>query len=280
MSGAFGVLFWTTLVIYALAVAGQIFGRVFGRSRWAVRALWVAAAGLALHTVLVAWRWAATGHVPTIGNFENALVGGWFIVAMTLWAGWRERYPLVAAGALPFALIILGGGAMSDTGARPLVAALQSFWLYIHIFFAWLAYGAYTVACGAGIVYLARTRKGARATEPTGTTEAESRERLDGLDELMFRSTVFGFITDTIMIAAGSIWAKNLWGAYWSWDPVETWSLLSWLVYGVALHLRITLGWRGRRFAWIVVVAIVGVLVSFWGVNLVMEGSLHVFNVG
>ena len=82
------------------------------------------------------------------------------------------------------------------------------------------------------------------------------------------------------MIAAGSIWAKNLWGSYWTWDPVETWSLLSWLVYGVALHLRFTMGWGGRRLAWLLVLAIVGVLVSFWGVNLVMEGSAHVFNVG
>jgi ABC-type transport system involved in cytochrome c biogenesis permease subunit len=82
------------------------------------------------------------------------------------------------------------------------------------------------------------------------------------------------------MIAAGSIWAKNLWGSYWSWDPVETWSLLSWLVYGVALHLRVTMGWRGRKLAWLLVFAIIGVLVSFWGVNLIMEGSLHVFNVG
>ena len=103
---------------------------------------------------------------------------------------------------------------------------------------------------------------------------------LDRLDELMFRSTVFGFITDAIMIAAGSIWAKSLWGSYWSWDPVETWSLLSWLIYGLALHLRITMGWRGRKLAWLLVFAIIGVLVSFWGVNLVMEGSLHVFNVG
>lgn len=274
MSGGFGALFWATLVIYALAVAGQIFGRVFGRARLVTWALGVVAVGFVLHTAVVAWRWVESGHVPTIGNFENALVGGWFIVAMTLWAGWRERYPLLAAGALPFALLILGVGAMSDTEARPLVAALQSFWLYIHIFFAWLAYGAYTVACGAGILYLVRTRKGAA---PPDATE---RERLGGLDELMLRAVVFGFITDTIMIAAGSIWAKNLWGAYWSWDPVETWSLLSWLVYGLALHLRITLGWHGRRFAWVVVVAIIGVLVSFWGVNLVMEGSLHVFNVG
>jgi ABC-type transport system involved in cytochrome c biogenesis permease subunit len=157
MSGLFGTLFWFCLVLYALAVAGQIYGHVFGKQKWVERATWAIALGLALHTVLVAWRWVETGHVPTIGNFENALVGGWFIVAMTLWASWKQRYPLLAAGALPFALLILGGGALSDTSAQPMVAALQSFWLYIHIFFAWLAYGAYTVACGAGIVYLVKS---------------------------------------------------------------------------------------------------------------------------
>ena len=272
MNETYGALFWACLVIYALTVGAQIYGNVFEKPRWIERGAWGVAAGFALHTLLVAWRWIETGHVPTIGNFENALAGGWFIVLMTLWAAWRQRYPLLAAGALPFALIIMGGSAMSDTSVRPMVASLQSFWLYIHIFFAWLAYGAYTVACGAGVVYLSKTRPGAPAS---ATPEA-----LAGLEELMFRSTVFGFITDAIMIASGAIWAKDLWGAYWSWDPVETWSLLSWLIYGLALHLRITLGWRGRRLAWLLVLAIVGVLVSFWGVNLVMEGSGHVFNVG
>ncbi len=270
MTALFAAFFWTTLVFYALAVGAQVFGEVFDKPRWAGIGHILAGIGLVVHTVLVGWRWAISGHVPTIGNFENALFGAWFIVVMTLWAGRKRRYPLLAAGALPFALLIMGGGAMSDTAIRPMVASLKSFWLYIHIFFAWLAYGAYTVACGAGIAYLTKNRK--KTDTPA--------ETLNRLDELMFRSTVFGFITDTVMIAAGSIWAKDLWGSYWSWDPVETWSLLSWLVYGIALHLRITLGWRGRRLAWLVVLAIIGVLISFWGVNLVMEGSSHVFNVG
>jgi cytochrome c-type biogenesis protein CcsB len=266
----FGALFWTCLVIYAVTVAMQIFGQTFKKNKWVKRATPCIMLGLLLHTVLVAWRWIETGHIPTIGNFENALVGGWFIVLMTLLAAWKQRFPLLAAGALPFALLIMGGSAMSDRAAQPMVASLQSFWLYIHIFFAWLAYGAYTVACGAGILYLVKSRKGS----------GENAENLQRLDELMFRSTVFGFITDAIMIAAGSIWARSLWGSYWSWDPVETWSLLSWLIYGIALHLRITLGWRGRKLAWLLALAIIGVLVSFWGVNLIMDGSEHIFNAG
>jgi cytochrome c-type biogenesis protein CcsB len=269
MTGLFGGLFWACLIIYAIMVAAQLYGLIFGKPKWVRAAPYGVAAGLALHTIVIAWRWIETGHVPTIGDFENGLMGGWFIVVMTLAASWK-RQPVLAAATLPFALLIMGGGALSDTSPRPMVAALQSFWLYIHIFFAWLAYGAYTVACGAAIVYLARSGK--KATTPADV--------LTRNEELMFRSTVFGFITDAVMIAAGSIWAKNLWGSYWSWDPVETWSLLSWLIYGVALHLRVTLGWGGRRFAWILVFAIIGVLVSFWGVNLVMEGSEHIFNVG
>lgn len=271
MTPAFAVVFWLMMVLYALAVAGQLADQVAKVPRvggWAGRIVVVA---LTLHTVLVAWRWVSTGHVPTIGNFENALVGSWFIVVATLWASWREKLVAVATAALPLALVVLGGGALSDPSPQPFVAALNSFWLYIHIFFAWLAYGSYTVACGAGIVYLTRTRAGA---------PAPSAEALARLDELMFRSTVFGFVTDAVMIAAGAIWAKDLWGSYWSWDPVETWSLVSWLVYGLALHLRTTLGWRGRRLAWLLVAAVVTVIISFWGVNLVMSGSAHVLNVG
>lgn len=279
MSQPFAILFWAMLVVYALTVAAQIYAQIFRKRLLMKRAWYGVAVAFALHTLLVAWRWIATGHVPTIGNFENALAGGWFIVLMVLWAGWKERYPLLAVGALPFALVILGGGVMSDTAARPMSASLRSFWLYIHIFFAWLAYGGYTVACGAGIAYLVKSKKRERQLADE-TNSSLLLEQLGRLDELMFRSTVFGFITDAVMIAAGSIWAKDLWGSYWSWDPVETWSLLSWLIYGLALHLRVTMGWRGRKLAWLLVFAIVGVLISFWGVNLVMEGSSHVFNVG
>jgi cytochrome c-type biogenesis protein CcsB len=271
MNTAFAVLFWAMMVVYALSVGAQIGSQIFSAERLGRAGRRLMLAGIAVHTGLVAWRWWQTGHAPVIGNFENALVGAWFIAVMAAAAARRDRYPLVAAGALPFALLILGGGALSDTSPSPFVAALNSFWLYIHIFFAWLAYGAYTVACGAGIIYLLRTR--AAGTPPP-------KAELDRLDELMFRSTAFGFVTDAIMIAAGSIWAKDLWGSYWSWDPVETWSLLSWLVYGLALHLRTTLGWRGRPLAWLLVAAVVTVIVSFWGVNLVMAGSSHIFNVG
>jgi ABC-type transport system involved in cytochrome c biogenesis permease subunit len=102
---------------------------------------------------------------------------------------------------------------------------------------------------------------------------------LDRLDELIFRYVIFGFITDTIMIGAGAIWAKDLWGSYWSWDPVETWSLVSWLIYGITIHLRVTFGWRESRLAWLAIIALSSVIISFFGVTFVVSSSLHMFNV-
>jgi ABC-type transport system involved in cytochrome c biogenesis permease subunit len=99
------------------------------------------------------------------------------------------------------------------------------------------------------------------------------------MDELMFRYLIFGFITDAVMIASGAIWAKNLWGNYWSWDPVETWSLVAWLIYGLAIHLRVTMGWKGRKLAWILIFAIAGVIISYFGINVVVKSSLHIFEV-
>jgi ABC-type transport system involved in cytochrome c biogenesis permease subunit len=98
------------------------------------------------------------------------------------------------------------------------------------------------------------------------------------MDDLMFKYLIFGFITDAVMIASGAIWAKDLWGNYWSWDPVETWSLITWLIYGLAIHLRVTMGWRGLRFAWILIFALSGMVISYFGINLVVESSLHLFD--
>ena len=102
---------------------------------------------------------------------------------------------------------------------------------------------------------------------------------LSRLDELIFRYITFGFIMDSIMIVAGSIWAKDLWGSYWSWDPVETWSLISYLVYGTAIHLRVTMGWRDARMAWLAITLLSTVIISFFGVTFLVNSSLHIFQV-
>jgi ABC-type transport system involved in cytochrome c biogenesis permease subunit len=153
-----------------------------------------------------------------------------------------------------------------------MAANLKSYWLYIHVYFAWLAFGAYALAMASGVLFLLKRR------DPTNPA-FERFPSLEALDELIFRFIVFGFITDTMMISAGAIWAKDLWGSYWSWDPVETWSMISWTTYGIAIHLRVTFNWRTSRLAWLGIAALSTVIISFFGVNLVVSSSQHFFNV-
>lgn len=272
------IFLWTSVFLYALSFALYLISLVFAMEKHSRNAFYVLSAGFAAETAAIAARWYETGHVPTVGNYENALAGSWLIILFSIYLIYRRKeFRYASLGTIALSLLILGIGVMSNPSLRPLNVALISFWLYVHIFFAWLAYAAFTVAFGIGVLYVLKDRR-----LSTGAEEGRILSRipsLDLLDDMMFRYVVFGFITDAVMIASGSIWAKDLWGSYWSWDPVEAWSLVSWLIYGLVIHLRVSLKWRGRKLAWLVIFAIIGVLVSFWGVNFIVEKSMHIFNV-
>jgi cytochrome c-type biogenesis protein CcsB len=171
---------------------------------------------------------------------------------------------------------MMGYGFMSTPRLAPMAASLKTLWLYVHVYFAWLSFSAFTLAMALGVLYLLKEKNSARETSHPVYERMPSLSRLD---ELIFRYITFGFITDSIMIVAGSIWAKNLWGSYWSWDPVETWSLISYIVYGTAIHLRVTMGWRGTRMAWLAITLLSTVIISFFGVTYLVKSSLHIFQV-
>jgi cytochrome c-type biogenesis protein CcsB len=196
----------------------------------------------------------------------------------TVWLYYRKKTLRgLALVTVPGTLLLLGYGIMRDPMVLAVSASFKSNWLIIHVLFAQLSYGAYAVASGFGGVYLLKERRErAKKPQPSLLDRVPS---LPLIEEYLFKFIVYGFIADAVMIAAGAIWAKELWGAYWGWDPVEVWSLVSWLVYGLAIHLRVTMGWRGRRLAWIAVFAIVTVLITYWGVDLVVQGSHRMFGV-
>jgi cytochrome c-type biogenesis protein CcsB len=277
MSNPETILFWITLVIYSLVCGGFIYSIVFKNPRTLPKLTVLLAVGFLLHTATIAARFASTGHLPWSGDYEYALMGGWFIICATLVVGWRDKgLQPVAAATVPLVTVMMGYGVMRHPVLTPLAASLRTSWLYIHVYFAWLAFCSYTLAMAAGVLYLLKQR-----TQQTGEAHPvfEKFPPLARLDELIFRYVVFGFITNSIMLVAGSIWAEGLWGSYWNWDPVETWSLISYLVYGIVIHLRVTLGWRDARQAWLVIASLSTVLISFFGVTFVVNTSLHVFNV-
>jgi cytochrome c-type biogenesis protein CcsB len=162
------------------------------------------------------------------------------------------------------------------TDAGPLVAALRSSWLAVHVTAAITGFGIFFVSSIASIAYLVRTRYDARLAAGEARTDSTI-ARLPSaatLDRVAHRTAVFGFPIWTFAVIAGAIWAESAWGRFWGWDPKETWAFIAWVVYAAYLHARTTAGWRGRPAAWVNVTGLVVMVFNLLYVNMVSTG-LH-----
>jgi cytochrome c-type biogenesis protein CcsB len=145
---------------------------------------------------------------------------------------------------------------------QPLIPALQSNWLTSHVVSCFLGYAAFTAAFGLGIMYLLKANKDRDVNTRFGFYPS-----LDILNELIYQCTVLGFVFLSIGILTGSVWAHYAWGSYWSWDPKETWSLITWLIYAAMLHAHLVRGWQGEKMAVMAIVGFASVLFTYLGVN-------------
>jgi cytochrome c-type biogenesis protein CcsB len=150
--------------------------------------------------------------------------------------------------------------------------ALKSRWLFVHSTLAFISYAMFAVAFGAAIMYLIQQHFLKRKRLGPLYQKLPS---LDVLDEINYRCLTFGFPLLTIAIITGAIWAETAWGTYWSWDPKETWSLITWFIYAALLHGRLTTGWRGRRAAVLSIIGFFVLLFTVLGVNLLPGESQH-----
>ena len=188
-----------------------------------------------------------------------------FVVAFFVIVAWRNpRLNAAGIGTMPVAVLLLGGAMLADKSGLAITAKLASYWLFIHVTFANLAFATFAVSFGCAILYVIRERS-------AGGKWAKRLEKLppqDVLENLTVRFVLVGFLFWGIMIATGAIWANQAWGRYWSWDPIETWSLIVWIIYAVYLHVRFTLKWHGERLAWFAIVAMPLALFALIGIPL------------
>jgi cytochrome c-type biogenesis protein CcsB len=236
---------------------------------------WPAYAGaVAVGVTVVAWlvhlasattRGLAVDRVPWGNMYEYssvvslAAVGGWLVLL-------RRSPDLRRLGALvlfPVVVFLAVAAVALYAPARPLIPALQSYWLTIHVSAAMLASGLFLVGFVLNVTFLVRLR-GRAAVLPRG----------ERLDDLAFRVTALAFLVWTFAVIAGAVWAEPAWGRYWGWDPKETWAFITWVFYAGYLHARVTHGWRGRRAAWLGVLGFAALLFCYYGVNLWISG-LH-----
>ncbi len=236
---------------------------------WGIRLAFLA---LLPHTAALLMRWLETGHGPYMRVFEVYSSDVWVVVVMYLLLQYRWSWlRLTGVIVLPSSFLLIGLAVMASPEIRPLPATFGTFWLVVHIAFAKLAYGANLVGTSLAVFYLLKERR-IEQGKPLGFWNRIP--DLPALHEQSYQFIAFGFIMLGIMLASGAIWANKAWGSYWSWDPVETWSLISWLLYGVYLHLVRTYGWQGRRPAWLAIAAIFVMAFAIFGLGLVYQ-SLH-----
>ena len=254
---------WIALLLYAASTALAGIGVVFTKEKLTNRAVLVAGAGLVAQLVSLGLRWVRVGHGPYLGFYEVAAALVLCTVGAYVIAAWRNpRLAGAGIGIMPVSLLLLGGSMLAQGTEVPMTAKLTSFWLFVHVAFANLAFGAFMLSFGCALVYVVRER----STSGTWVERFAKLPAQEPLENVTVRFVLVGFFFWGIMITTGAIWANEAWGRYWGWDPIETWSLIVWIIYAVYLHVRFTLRWRGEKLAWFALVAMPLALFALIGI--------------
>lgn len=252
---------------------------VFRAKKLGLLATLVTACGFLINTAGIGMRWyesyqVGTGYAPLSNMYESLVFFAWAIAIFYLGLEFKYKNKILGAFSMPFAFVSIAYASFSSQFGkeiRPLMPALQSNWLIAHVITCFVGYAAFAVASGMGIMYLLKDSK--LKGGDAGSLVASLPE-LKVIDDIIHKTLVFGFLWLSAGIITGAVWANSAWGTYWSWDPKETWSLITWFVYAATLHARFTRGWGGRRIAWLAVLGFLSVIFTYYGVNFLLSG-LH-----
>jgi len=247
--------------------------------RWSVV---VTVLGALIHTTSVAVRATAVDAVPWSNMYEFASVAGLIGVVAFLAVLWKAPSLRFLGGfvLLPVIVMMFLAGTVWYSRAQPLVPALQSYWLAIHVTLMSISEGALMTSAVLTVLYLVKGRHDKKSGTPgyrAGSGFATLAEKLPSaaaLDKAAYRIVAFSFPLYTVGVICGAIWAEAAWGRYWGWDPKETWAFIVWVVYACYLHARATAGWKGRAAAWVNLVGFGAITFNFLVVNIVISG-LH-----
>ena len=221
--------------------------------------------------MIIRWRTSYSlgiGHIPLANLYESMVFFAWTIILIYLIIEWRTKSKIIGVFVVPIAFLAMAYASIApgiDNRIEPLIPALQSNWLTSHVITCFMGYAAFAIAFGCGLIYLLKNLDKDKTEKPAGFLE--KLPALATLDTLIYQSIALGFVFLTIGIMTGSIWAHYAWGSYWSWDPKETWSLITWLIYAIILHARHVRGWRGKRMAIFALIGFACVLFTYLGVN-------------
>jgi ABC-type transport system involved in cytochrome c biogenesis permease subunit len=238
-----------------------------------ISVIWAAFyATFGLHTAGLVFRWAESynlgiGHAPLSNFYESLIFYAWCIGFVLVAMKKRLSYPAITMPASLIALVFMGYASLSksvEKTIQPLIPALQSNWLHIHVFTCFIAYAAFVISFISSLLYLFKRK--------------DILPPRESLENINYSSVVIGFSMLSAGILTGAVWAHYAWGSYWSWDAKETWSLITWIVYALFLHARLVKGLKGKRMAFFSILGFLCVIFTYFGVNFILSG-LHSYMV-
>jgi len=272
--------FGITTLAFLLSSAFYIGLLIFKNKKIGLIGLCLAIFGATTLTAALGLRWYESyqlgiGHAPLTNMYESLVFFAWCIALFYIFMEFKFKAPVMGAFVMPFAFTAMAYASFAkgiSQQIKPLIPALQSNWLIAHVMTCFIGYGAFAVAGGLGLMYL--LKKSAVNRGLTENSLAGGLPELKVIDDLTHKTIIFGFMWLTAGIITGAVWANEAWGTYWSWDPKETWSIITWFVYALTLHARFTRGWSGSRIAWLAIIGFVSVIFTYFGVNFLLSG-LH-----
>jgi cytochrome c-type biogenesis protein CcsB len=274
-------LFDITTLLFGVASVNYVVALYGKRETIARIGTWVCIAAAVVSTVAIGTRWAESyrlgiGRIPVTNLYESLVFFAWSVNLFYLLVEWKYKSWTFGAFVMPIAFGTMLFAFTNESSIEPLVPALQSYWLHAHVITCFVGYAAFAVSAGVATMYLMKEKREKRKITG-GVVALFPSTKI--LDDLVYKSIMWGFPFLTAGIITGAAWANYAWGTYWSWDPKETWSLIVWLVYAAFLHARVTRGWHGRRAAILSIVGFLATIFCYLGVNLILSG-LHSYGGG
>ncbi len=209
--------------------------------------------------------WVGYGHAPLASLYESLVFFSMTIGLIYLFVEYRYKFRTIGVFAALSAFLALAYASLPSVGSQiqPLMPALKSNWLIIHVMTYFVGYAALTLAFCASLLFLIKSAGKNPDTGVLGHIPG-----FKALDDLTYQMVMLGFLFITLGLVTGAVWAEQAWGRYWGWDPKETWSLITWFIYATLLHARLMRGWEGKRLAYLSVLGFAAVLFTYFGVNL------------
>jgi cytochrome c-type biogenesis protein CcsB len=229
--------------------------------------------GFVLHSTNLIDRFILSGHMPAISIHEAISLFTWSIVLIFFFIKYRYKIGLLGSFIMPWVFGFMLIASAFPREIQPLTPALNSFWLIVHTMLAFLSYASFGLSCGIGMMFLiqysfVKSRKLGDLFKRLPS--------LNILDDVNYRLIKTGFFLLTLAIISGSLWSQTAWGSYWLWQPKQVWSLITWLIYAMIIHLRLRVGLRGRRGSILSILGYAVTLFTFFGVDILLKG-LHTF---